>query len=55
MIQHEMNREADERAKEEGDDYDPYAPTELEDEDIVEHYDNLLAMREKDRALLEED
>lgn len=55
MIQNEMNREADERAKEEGDDYDPYAPTELEDEDIVEHYDNLLAMREKDRALLEED
>ena len=55
MIQNEMNREADERAKEEGSDYDPYAPTELEDEDIVEHYDNLLAMREKDRALLEED
>ena len=55
MIQNEMNREAAEGAKEEGDDYDPYAPTELEDEDIVEHYDNLLAMREKDRALLEED
>lgn len=55
MIQNEMNREADERAKEEGSDYDPYAPTELEDEDIVEHYDNLLAMREKDRALLGED
>jgi hypothetical protein len=46
-----MNKEAEERQQEEGEDYDPYAPTELEDEDIIEHYDNLLAMRQKDLAL----
>lgn len=53
MIQNEMNKEADRRQEEEGDDYDPYAPTELDDEDIVEHYDNLLEMRQKDRELFE--
>lgn len=53
MIQNEMNREADERELEEGEDYDPYAPTELSDEDIIEHYDNLLEMRQKDKALFE--
>ena len=51
MIQNEMNREAEKRQEEEGEDYDPYAPTELEDEEIVEHYDNLLEMRQKDLAL----
>ena len=53
MIQNEMNKEADRRQEEEGDDYDPYAPTELEDEEIVEHYDNLLEMRQQDRELFE--
>lgn len=53
MIQNEMNKEADRRQEEEGEEYDPYAPTELDDEDIVEHYDNLLEMRQKDRELFE--
>ena len=53
MIQNEMNKEDDRRQEEEGDDYDPYAPTELEDEEIVEHYDNLLEMRQQDRELFE--
>ena len=51
MIQNEMNKEAEARQAEEGDDFDPYAPTELSDEDIIEHYDNLLEMREKDKIL----
>ena len=55
MIQNEMNKEAERRQEEEGEDYDPYAPTELEDEDIIEHYDNLLEMRKKDRDLLEKE
>jgi hypothetical protein len=37
MIQNQMNAEAEARQAEEGDDYDPYAPTELEDEDIIEY------------------
>lgn len=52
IIQNERNKEEEARQEEEGDDYDPYAPTELEDEDIVEHYNNLLEMREKDQELL---
>jgi len=55
MIQNEMNKEAERRQEEEGEDYDPYAPTELDDEDIIEHYDNLLEMRKKDRDLLEKE
>ena len=51
MIQNEMNKEAEERQAEEGDEYDPYAPNELSDEDIIEHYDNLLEQREKDKEL----
>jgi hypothetical protein len=42
MIQNEMNREAEEKQALEGDDYDPYAPTELDDEDIVDYYDNVM-------------
>lgn len=42
MLQNEMNKEAEKRQEEEGDDYDPYAPTELEDEDIVDYYDNIM-------------
>ena len=53
MIQNEMNKEAEERQAAEGDDFDPYAPTELEDEDFIAHYDNLLEMRQKDKELFE--
>ena len=53
MIQNEMNREAEERQAAEGEDFDPYAPSELEDEDFIEHYDNLLEMRQKDKELFE--
>lgn len=53
MIQNEMNKEAEARQLEEGEDFDPYTPTELSDEDIVDHYDNILEMREKDKELLE--
>lgn len=53
MIQNEMNREAEERQAAEGDDFDPYAPSELADEDFIEHYDNLLEMRQKDKELFE--
>ena len=42
MIQNEMNKEAEEKQALEGDDYDPYAPTELDDEDIVDYYDNVM-------------
>lgn len=51
MIQNEMNKEAEERQAEEGDDFDPYAPSELSDEDIIEHYDNILEQKEKDKGL----
>lgn len=53
MIQNEMNKEAEERQAAEGDDFDPYAPSELADEDFIEHYDNLLEMRQKDKELFE--
>ena len=51
MIQNEMNKEAEERQAEEGEDFDPYAPSELSDEDIIEHYDNILEQKEKDKGL----
>ena len=53
MIQNEMNREAEKRQEEEGDDYDPYAPTELSDEDIVDHYDNILNQKLLDKTVYE--
>lgn len=53
MLQNEMNKEAEERQAAEGDDYDPYAPTELSDEDIVDYYDTMLEMKEQDRSLFE--
>ena len=53
MIQNEMNREAEKRQEEEGDDYDPYAPTELSDEDIVDHYDNILNQKLLDKNVYE--
>jgi hypothetical protein len=51
MIQNEMNKEESARQAEEGESYDPYAPTELSDEDIIEHYDNILEMKQKDKEL----
>lgn len=51
MLQNEMNREAEARQQEEGEEYDPYAQSELSDEDIIEHYDNILEMKEKDKEL----
>lgn len=53
MIQNEMNREAEKRQEEEGDDYDPYAPVELSDEDIVDHYDNILNQKLLDKNVYE--
>ena len=53
MIQNEMNKEAEERQAEEGEDFDPYAPSELSDEDIIEHYDNILEQKEKDKGLFD--
>ena len=51
MIQNQMNAEAEARQAEEGEDYDPYAPTELEDEDIIEHYDNIMSQKLSDKEL----
>ncbi len=49
MLQNEMNREAEQRQEEEGDDYDPYAPTELQDEDIADYYDTLRNQKNTDK------
>lgn len=54
MIQNEMNREAEERQKEEGEDYDPYAPTELEDEDIVDYYDSVMNQKLNDKNIYDQ-
>lgn len=54
MLQNEMNREAEEKQAAEGDDYDPYAPTELEDEDIVDYYDTVMSQRLSDMRLEDE-
>ena len=51
MLQNEMNREAEERQEEEGDDYDPYAPNELSDEDIVDYYDEVMKQKIQDKNL----
>jgi hypothetical protein len=45
MIQNEMNKEANERAQEDAEEYDPYAPSELSDEDIVEYYDEIMSQK----------
>lgn len=39
QIQREMNAEAEKRQEEEGEDFDPYAPLELEDHDFIEYND----------------
>jgi hypothetical protein len=51
MIQNEMNKEANERAQEDAEDYDPYAPTELSDEDIVEYYDEIMSQKIQDEKM----
>lgn len=51
MLQNEMNREAEERQEKEGDNYDPYAPTELEDEDIVDYYDEIMSQAMQDQDI----
>ena len=54
MLQNEMNKEAEARQEEEGDDYDPYAPTELEDEDIVEYYDSIMNQKIVDQNIYDQ-
>ena len=54
MLQNEMNREAEARQAEEGDDYDPYAPTELNDEDIVDYYDEIMNQKISDKSIYDE-
>ena len=54
MLQNEMNREAEARQAEEGDDYDPYAPTELNDEDIVYYYDEIMNQKISDKNIYDE-
>lgn len=54
MIQNEMNREAEQRQQEEGEDFDPYAPTELTDEDIVEYYDNIMQQKLNDKNIYDQ-
>ena len=54
MLQNEMNKEAEARQEEEGDEYDPYAPTELEDEDIVDYYDEIMNQKISDKNIYNE-
>ena len=54
MIQNEMNREAEERQAAEGDDFDPYAPTELEEEDIVDYYDSVMSQKISDQNIYDQ-
>lgn len=54
MLQNEMNREAEVRQEEEGDEYDPYAPTELEDEDIIDYYDEIMNQKISDKNIYNE-
>lgn len=54
MLQNEMNKEAEARQEEEGDEYDPYAPTELEDEDIIDYYDEIMNQKISDKNIYDE-
>lgn len=54
MLQNEMNKEAEARQEEEGDEYDPYAPTELEDEDIVDYYDSIMNQKIVDQNIYDQ-
>ena len=49
MLQNEMNKEAEERQAAEGEEYDPYAPNELSDEDIVDYYDEVMNQKIQDK------
>lgn len=53
MLQNEMNDEAEKRQEEEGDDFDPYAPIELDDKDIEDFYDLMEEQRERDKSLFD--
>ena len=55
MLQNEMNKEAEARQEEEGDEYDPYAPTELEDEDIVDYYDSIMNQKIIDQNIYDKE
>ena len=54
ILQNEMNKEAEERQAEEGDDYDPYAPNELSDQDIVDYYDEIMNQKIMDKNIYNE-
>jgi len=54
MLQNEMNKEAEERQMEEGDDYDPYAPNELADEDLIDYYDEIMSQKIQDKNIYTE-
>ena len=54
MLQNEMNKEAEERQAEEGEDYDPYAPNELSDQDIVDYYDEIMNQKIMDKNIYNE-
>lgn len=54
MLQNEMNKEAEERQAEEGDNYDPYAPNELSDQDIVDYYDEIMYQKIQDKDIYNE-
>lgn len=54
MLQNEMNKEAEERQAAEGDEYDPYAPNELSDEDIVDYYDEVMNQKIQDKNIYTE-
>ena len=51
MLQNEMNKEAEARQAEEGEDYDPYAPTPIEDDDIIEYYDTIRDQKAVDKTV----
>lgn len=51
MLQNQMNKEAEERQAEEGEDFDPYAPTELEDEDFADYYANIQDQKFSDKSI----
>lgn len=50
MLQNQMNEEAERRQEEEGDNYDPYAPEELTDADIIEYYNSIQEQVEEDQT-----
>lgn len=54
MLQNEMNKEAEERQAAEGEEYDPYAPNELSDEDIVDYYDEVMNQKIQDKNIYTE-